>query len=180
MERAEKHAEVDNLTARLSGTQIALLADFRGLTVAQITKLRRELHQSGSGGRVVKNTLAKLGAQRAFKDADSAELKKLIEIMDGPNLLIFGDSDPISPAKVVTNFSKDNKNFKVKGGWLDGAFVDAAGVEVLSKTPGREETYAKLLYLLSAPATSLARLLQTPASQLARALGAHKDNLEKA
>jgi large subunit ribosomal protein L10 len=87
-------------------------------------------------------------------------------------------NDPVSPAKVLAKFAKENaEKFRVKGCWLDGAFVDPAGVDSLSKMPGREETFAMLLRLMQEPATRMARLLSEPGSQLVRVVEARRKQL---
>ena len=179
MERAEKQAEIEYLTECLSKTQATLCADTRGLTVAEITELRRELHKTGCAGRVVKNTLARITARKVFDTANQDELKKFLALLEGPSFVVTNASDPVAPAKVITKFAKDKNKMTIKGGWLDGAFLDSKGVESLSQMPGKEQILGKLLGLLAAPATQLVRLLQAPASQLARVIEAHRANLEK-
>jgi large subunit ribosomal protein L10 len=179
MERAEKHAEVERLKGMFENTQVALCGDYRGLSVAAITKLRRELRSKGAHGVVVKNTLARLSANSSYAGADKAQLEKFIGLLKGPSFVVFSDKDPVSPAKVLSDFAKKNDKFKIRGGWLDGAFVDQAGVETLSKMPSREETLGKLLGLLAAPATQLVRLMKAPAQQMVQVLEGHRGNLEK-
>lgn len=179
MDRAEKQVEIENIGASFVGAQVALCADYRGLTVAEITALRKELRKNGARGKVVKNTLARLAAEKAYKDADAEHLKKFMQLFEGPSLVIYSETDPVAPAKVVYAFAKDHQNLKIKGGWIDGQFIDVAGAESLSKMPGREETLAKLLALIAAPATQLVRLLAAPATQVVRVVDAHRGNLEK-
>jgi len=179
MDRAEKQTEIGYLTECFSKTKVALCGDYRGLTVAQITALRKELRPKGAYGRVVKNTLARLSANEVFKDADRAQLDKFIKAFDGPSFVVFSNDDPVAPAKVLSDFGKKNEKFQIKGGWFEGAYVDQAGVETLSKMPSREETLGKLLGLLAAPATQLVRLLQAPSQQFVQVLEGHRSNLEK-
>lgn len=179
MDRAEKQAELEAIGAGFASAQVALCADYRGLTVAEVTALRKELRKNGAKGKVVKNTLARLAAEKAYKDADATHLKKFMELFEGPSVVIYSDTDPVAPAKVVFAFAKDHQNLKIKGGWVDGQFIDKAGAETLSKMPGREETLAKLLALIAAPATQLVRLLAAPSTQVVRVLDGHRQNLEK-
>lgn len=179
MERAEKQSELEFLTSSLTGAQVALCADYRGLTVGEITQLRRDLRQSGAYGRVVKNTLARISANKVFSSSKSDQLEKFVGIFKGPTLLVVSDKDPVAPAKVLTKFIKDKKKLTIKGGWIEGSFLNEAGVTTLSEMPGREETLAKLLSLLMAPATQFVRLLQAPGSQVVRLLEAHRKNLEQ-
>lgn len=179
MDRAERQAEVDFLAKGFQSTQIALCADYRGLTVAQITKLRKELRANKAIGRVVKNTLARISANKVYTDSNAAELEKFSELFTGPSLLVFSESDPVSPAKVLAKFAKDNKKLQIKGGWFEGKFVDAKGVDTLSQMPSKEELLGKLLALLNAPATQLLRLMKEPSAQVVRVIAAQKDKLEK-
>lgn len=178
MNRAEKQAEINYISDCIQKSQVALCADFRGLTVAAITTLRRELKKNGSFGRVVKNSLARLSIEKVLTQAHASESEKFKQLFDGMNLFVFSFEDPVAPAKVLAKFAKDNEKFKVKGAWLDGQFVEAKGVEDLSKMPGRAEVLAQLLRLINTPATQLARVVQAPGEQLVRVLEAHRKNLE--
>jgi len=180
MERAEKEAEVALLTEKFSKAQVALCGNYRGLTVSKITELRKALYAQGAVGRVVKNTLAKISVEQALVDADSAERDKMVATFAGPTFLVFSEVDPVSPAKVLADFMKENKAFVVKGAWLDGTFVDENGVGDLSKMPGKEELLGKLLNLMMAPATQLVRTIQAPGSQTVRVLEAQRKKLEEA
>ena len=179
MDRAQKQVELEAIGAAFANAQVALCADYRGLTVAQVTKLRKELRKNGARGKVVKNTLARLAADKAYKDVDSAQRQKFMELFHGPSLVIYSDTDPVAPAKVLVAFAKDNEKLQIKGGWVDGQFIDKAGATALSKMPGREETLAKLLALIAAPATQLVRLLGTPGTQVTRVIDAQRQKLEK-
>ncbi|MBX7143351.1 MAG: 50S ribosomal protein L10 [Oligoflexia bacterium] len=181
MNREEKKTEVEFLGKALHGAQVALCADPRGLTVMEVTELRKQLFKAGSGARVVKNSLARIAAKDAFtkRGGKDGEIKKFVDVLHGPNMLVYSDADPVAPARVISGFAKDHQNLKIKGGWVDGTFIDSAGVETLSKMPGREETLARLLALIAAPATQLVRLLAAPGTQVVRALEAHRANLEK-
>jgi len=179
MDKAEKQTELQYLTDCFAKAQLAVCADYHGLTVAEITHLRRELHNCGSVGRVVKNTLAQISAKRGLGQAKDAELKRFVSILDGPSFLVVSFDDAVAPAKVISNFIKQYKKLTVKGAWIDGVFIDAAGVEALSQMPWKQEILGQLLGLLCAPATSLVRLLQAPATQLARVVEGHRKNLEE-
>lgn len=178
MNKAEKQVEIESLSESFRRAPITLCGSTIGLTVAQVSALRRELRTSGAArSRLVKNKLGKISAERVFKDANQAELQKFLETFKGSSLVVFAD-DPVGPSKVFTKFAKDIEKFQVKGGWFEGTFVDKAGVESLSKMPGRAETLAGLLRVINGPATQLARILQAPGEQLVRVLEAHRKNLE--
>ena len=179
MDRAEKQTELGLLVDKFTKAQVAVCADYRGLTVAEITRLRSELRKTGSEGRVVRNTLARLAVSKVAtgEDVKQGEVERFLGTLVGPTLVVTCDQDPIAPTKVLAKFAKDNQKFRVKGCWLDGAFVDAAGVDSLSKMPGREETFAMLLSLINEPATRLVRVLSEPGAQLARVVEAYRKKL---
>ncbi|MCB9029799.1 MAG: 50S ribosomal protein L10 [Deltaproteobacteria bacterium] len=179
MNKAAKQDEIELLKQRLSTAQIAVFADFNGLTVEQITNLRAKLREAGASAKVVKNTLTRIAAADVFKENEAADLEKLIGLLEGPNMLTFSAEDVVGPAKVLTKFAKENEKLEIKGGWCDGKFIDSKDVDALSKMPSKEETLAKLLALLNTPATKVVQLLQAPASQLVRTLAAYRDKLEK-
>lgn len=180
MDRAGKAEVVEFVNKSLGKAEIALCADFRGLTVLQVTNLRRELHQAGAKARVVKNTLSRLAVKEAYKSADQAELERFLKIFEGPTMIVYSDKDPVAPSKVLTKFAKTNDKLQIKGAWLEGAFVDVKGVGALSEMPGKEELLAKLLNLMLAPATQLVRLMSAPGTQVVRVLDAQRQKLEGA
>lgn len=179
MEKAEKQAELGLLVDKFTKSQVAVCADYRGLTVAKMTELRRELRKAGSEGRVVRNTLARLAVNKVAggQGAVQVEVDRFLATIVGPTLVVTCDKDPIAPTKVLMKFAKDNEKFRVKGCWLDGAYVDPAGVQSLSTMPGREETFAMLLRLMLEPATRVVRVLSEPSAQLVRAIEAYRKKL---
>lgn len=177
MERAEKGEVIDSLKASFSKAQIALCADYRGLTVQEVTVLRRELKKTGAYAKVVKNTLARIALKKGENSGGAFE--QFVSTFHGPSFVIFSDNDPVGPAKVIEQFCKGKDKFKVKGAWLDGQFVDAAGVDALSKMPGKAEVLSMLLRVISAPATQIVRLLQAPSEQVVRVIDAQRQNIEK-
>ncbi len=178
MDSAEKQTELNLLIGKFASAQVTVCADYRGLTVAKITELRRELRKAGSEGRVVRNTLARLAATKTAEGAKDGELEKFLGSIIGPTLVVTCDKDPIAPTKVLAKFARENADkFRVKGCWLDGAYVDAAGVDSLSKMPGREETFAMLLALINEPATRLVRLMSEPSAQVVRSIEAYRKKL---
>jgi large subunit ribosomal protein L10 len=180
MERSEKEQEVQFLTDCLTKSQVSVLADFRGMTVADVTTLRKDLMKAGARTRVVKNNLAVLAAERVYKDAPADDLKKLLGLFKGPNVMIFSENEIVEPVKTLVKFAKDRETFKLKGAWFEGRFLTTDGVDQLSKMPSKEEILAKLLALIQAPATQLLRLISAPGTQLVRVLEARRAQLEKA
>lgn len=179
MERAQKESDLAELVDNFTRAQVAVCADYRGLTVSKITQLRRELRNVGAQGKVVRNTLARLAVKQVVgESANSTEVDRFLKTMEGPTLVVVSFNDPITPAKVLAKFAKENlEKFRVKGCWLDGAYVDPAGVDALSLMPGRDETFAMLLRLMQEPATRVARLLNEPGSQLVRVIEAQRKKL---
>ena len=180
MERAEKDQIVEDLAARLSKAEVALVADYQGLSVMQFTELREVLRDSGAVGQVYINSLVRLSAKTSLGDDVSADFEKFLGTLKGPSLVITSDKDPVSPAKVLAQFMKEKQKVTVKGAWLDGRFLDQAAVESLSKMPGKEEILATLLALINTPATQLLRLMNTPATQVTRVIDAQREKLEQA
>ena len=179
MDKLEKQSEVESLVNRFKAAQVAVCVDYLGLTVADMTQLRGELRKASSHARVVKNTLTKLAVAQVTSEAENSEdeVGRFLDIITGPTMVVTCDEDPIAPTKVLAKFAKTNKKFRVKGCWLDGAFVDPAGVESLALMPGREETFAMLLSLINEPATRMVRLLSEPGTQVARCVEAYRKKL---
>ncbi len=180
MDRAEKQVELEAIAQSLQSAQVALCADYRGLTVAEVTGLRKKLRESGSSGKVVKNTLGRISVRKVLGAvASQSELDKFLSLFEGPTMLVVSQKDPVSPAKALAGFMDGKSKLQIKGAWLDGKCLDASGVVDLSKMPGREEVLAQLLRLMNAPATQLARLMKEPARQLVQVLGEHQRKLEQ-
>lgn len=178
MEKNIKNTELSRLETGFSSSPLALCADYRGLTVAQINILRQELKKVGASSKVVKNTLAKISANKVLGEGASADdLTKFLDVFKGPSLLVFTGEDIVAPAKVLVKLEKEYNALEIKGGWFEGTYVDKKGVDALSSMPGREELLASVLRVINAPATQLARIVQAPGQQLAQVISAYKDTL---
>lgn len=177
MLRSEKQDLVTTLTARLKGSSIALCADYRGLTVAQVNNLRGELRSGGSRATVFKNTLIRRSVAEAMATSASHQVEAFQQSIIGPIMLITNEEDPIAPAKVLAKYAKEYECLEVRGGFFEGEFIDEAKINELSKMPGREELLSTLLRTILAPATNLVRLVNEPASQVVRVIAAHEKNL---
>ncbi len=177
MNREEKNEEVETLTDYFAKAAVALAAEYRGLTVAQMNALRKTLRESGCVGKVSKNTLVRLSLKKAHKESGAAA--KLGDALTGPSIMVFSMTDAIAPARVLAKFAKENEKLQIKGAILDGQFYDTKGVEELSKLPSKEELFAKLLMLINGPATKLLRVIKEPGAKLARAVDAYRQKLEK-
>ena len=141
-------AIVDDIT----DAQSIVLVDYRGLTVAQDTELRKQLREAGIVYKVCKNTMMK----RAFEGTDFAQLDSVLE---GPNAIAISKDDATAPARIICKFAKTAQALEVKAGVVEGTVYDANGVAELSKVPSREELLSKLLGSLQSPITNLARVL---------------------
>ncbi|XCP84869.1 50S ribosomal protein L10 [Roseburia hominis] len=147
-------AIVDDIT----DAQSIVLVDYRGLTVAEDTELRKQLREAGVIYKVCKNTMMK----RAFEGTDFAQLD---EYLEGPNAIAISKDDATAPARIICKFAKTAKALEVKAGVVEGSVYDADGVNALSQIPSREELLSKLLGSLQSPITNLARVLNQIAEQ---------------
>jgi large subunit ribosomal protein L10 len=165
MARPEKAAEVQAITAHLQSAKSLVLADYQGMTVAQMTDFRVKCRAKHVVCRVVKNRLAKIAA-------DQANVPVLKEHLTGPMALIISSESQVDPAKVVVDFAKDVDKLKIRGGYVDGGFLDAGQVESLSRVPSRDELYAKMMGSINSPATGIVGTVNGVMSALVRALDA--------
>jgi len=159
-EKAQTVAAVHRL---LKSAKMAIVTEYRGLSVAQMTRLRREIRGVSGEYQVIKNTLVR----RALKDTAFGDLEKLLE---GPNGWVFAYDDPVVLSKTLIKFADSNDKLAIKGGMFEGRFMDTAGVKVLSQMPSKPELQAKLLAMINAPATQLLRTIQEPGAQMVRLL----------
>ena len=155
-----KAAVIDEITERFQNSSAAVLTEYRGLTVAQLTQLRRSLG-AGSSYAVVKNTLTK-------RAADSVGYSDLAPLLTGPTAIAFIEGDPVEAAKAIRDFAKANPMLVVKGGVVEGRTVDAREVTRLADVESREVLLAKLAGAMKGNLTKAAGLFQAPLSQMAR------------
>lgn len=155
----DKKAIVADVGAQLAGAHTVVLAEYRGIPVGQLTKLRASARDQGVYLRVLKNTLARRATQ-------GTQFEPLADSMVGP--LIYGISaDPIASAKVLQNFAKTQNLLVIKAGLYNGKLLDVAGVKALATIPSREELLSKLLGVMQAPVSAMARVLGAVAAQKA-------------
>ena len=150
--RAEKEQELQDLTAAFSAANTAILVDYKGLNVPQVTELRRQLRGAKASYKVVKNMLAK----RASKGTKLASLEAHFE---GTTAIAYTGDDAVALAKTLTTFMKGAPALKIKAAVLQGESIQPAAVTDLASLPGRPELYAKLLFLLQAPMQQLVSVL---------------------
>jgi len=162
-----KDAAIAEITSRFQDSSAAVLTEYRGLTVAQLSQLRRSLG-AGSSYAVVKNTLTK-------RAADSVGFTELAPLLTGPTAIAFIAGDPVEAAKAIRDFAKANPALVVKGGVVEGRPVDAAEVTRLADVESREVLLAKLAGAMKGNLTKAAGLFQAPLSQVARLAEALKE-----
>lgn len=160
MNREEKSQVVDDLTASIGQATNAFLIDFKGITVPQVTELRRQVREANSSYVVVKNTLALI----ALKDSPMIELR---EHFTGPTAVAFNSTDAVALAKTLSKFAKDVPTVTFKGALLDGKVIPATQIEAIASLPSREELIAKLLYLMQSPIRGLVTVLSANIRNLA-------------
>ena len=158
---AKKKEEVLALAERMKSADSFVIVDYAGLTVEQVTKLRRELLATGCELKVIKNNITRRAAQEAGYSG-------LVEALIGPNAVAFGDNDSVAAAKAVYDFAKENKELELKVGVVDGEFMNNEAIQTIATIPSRET----LLTMFAAG------LLQ-PIKEVAIALDLHAQNLEE-
>jgi large subunit ribosomal protein L10 len=173
MPTKKKVQQVAQLTKKLSGSDFALLADYRGLTNAQIMQLRRQVRQSGGEVQVVKNTLVRLAAADAGRTA-------LQPLVTGPTMLILGKGDPVGLIQALEDYRRTTRlTFPSKGGVLDGQSYGPEELRVLATLPPRDVLVAQLLGGLQAPISGLVGVLNGVLQSFAYLLEARRQQLEE-
>ena len=165
MEKAKKAEVVEDLNGVFAKAGSVVVAHYTGMTVAQMSDLRSRMRASGASFRVAKNRLA----VRALK---GTAIEGIAHLFKGPTGIAVSD-DPVSAAKVVAAYAKDNDKLVILGGSVGVTALDAAGVKALATLPSLDELRGKIVGLLVAPATKIAGIVQAPAGQLARVIGAY-------
>ncbi len=165
MNREQKAASIAELNQSFQSAQSVVVAQYAGLTVSDMQNLRKRAGDAGTTVQVAKNRLVNLAVKGTPYEGLAAMLK-------GQNAFAFAN-DPISAAKVVADYAKDNAKLVIVGGSMGDKVMNKAGVEALAKLPSLHELRGKLAGLLVAPASKLVGVLQAPAGQLARVMGAY-------
>ncbi len=147
-----KQPIVEEIKGYAADAKAAVLVDYRGLTVEQDTKLRRQLREAGVVYKVYKNTML----VRAFEGTDFAQLDKDLE---GPTAIAFSAEDETAPARILNDFAKEAEALQFKSGVVSGTYYDEAGIKALANIPSRDVLISKLLGSLQSPITNLARVL---------------------
>jgi large subunit ribosomal protein L10 len=170
MPKQEKVERVAELTARIEGSDALLLTEYRGLTVSEITELRRSLGEGGTKFQVVKNTLMR----RAVNDAGVAELESLLE---GPSAVAFVGGDPVAAAKSVVDAAKRFPTLVLKGGFMDGKLLSADDATALAALESREVMLSKVAGLMKSEMSKAAALFVGAQSKFVSLLDAYKQKV---
>jgi len=157
--KAEKTAELQLLETAFRGSQSAILVDYKGLNVPQVTELRRQLRTAKASYRVVKNTLAR----RALQGTSFQVLEKHFEVTTA---IAYTNTDPVALAKTLTTFVKTAPKLAIKAAVVQGRAIQPAEVTELAALPGKPELYAKLLFVLQAPMVQMVSVLNAPLRDL--------------
>jgi large subunit ribosomal protein L10 len=167
MDRAQKAESIETLKGVFDGAGAVVVTHYLGLTVAEMTDLRGRLRTEGAKLKVVKNTLVQKALDGRTGEAGDALFKGPVAIAYGP--------DPVSAAKISTQYAKENDKFSIVGAVMGDQVLDATAVGALATLPSLDQLRAKLIGLVQAPATKIAGVLQAPAAQLARVMQAYAD-----
>jgi large subunit ribosomal protein L10 len=164
MDRAQKAESIEILKGVFAGAGAVIVTHNMGLSVAQMSDLRGRLRKEGAAYKVVKNRLA----QKALDGAGEG----VTELFKGPVGIAYAP-DPVSAAKVASQYAKEQEKLVVVGGFMGETLLDAKGVDALAKLPSLDQLRATLIGLIQAPATRIASVVQAPAAQLARVFSAY-------
>jgi large subunit ribosomal protein L10 len=165
VDRSQKAKLVEGLHQALSDTVCVVVTQQNGMTVEEVTTLRRQMRAVGAGFKVTKNRLAR----RAL---EGTKFERLSPMFKGPTAIAFS-RDPVAAAKVAVEFAAKNDKLQIVGGSLGAEQLDAKGIKALATLPSLDQLRGKILGLLQAPATRIAGVLQAPAGQLARVFAAY-------
>ncbi|MEW6229150.1 MAG: 50S ribosomal protein L10 [Bacillota bacterium] len=173
MPKPEKEAVVKELAEKLTRSQALVLTDYRGLNVSALTELRRKLGEANIEFKVVKNTLTIIAARETGMGG-------LERYLTGPTAIAFAPGDPVAPAKIISEFTRDHKEMEIKGGVLHGKVITADDVRSLATLPSREVMLGRVAAAVAAPVSGLARALAGTIRNLAYALDAVRQQKEGA
>jgi len=155
---ATKQQEVEEIATKLRESASSVVTDYRGLNVAQVTELRKSLREAGVEFQVLKNSLVS-------RAAASAELSDLDAVLTGPTAVAFSKNDAVTAAKILNDFAKKNDALELKGGIVEGRFVDSEQVKALANLPSREGLLSMLLSVLQAPVRNFALAVKAVAEK---------------
>ena len=153
-----KQSLVQEIAGKFEAAASVVVVDYRGLTVAQVTELRKQLREAGVEFKVYKNTLVRRAAEQAGVEA-------INEVLTGPNAIAFSTEDVVAPAKIINEFAKKNEALEIKAGIIEGTVSSAEDVKALAELPSREGLLSMLLSVLQAPVRNFALATKAVAEQ---------------
>lgn len=153
-----KKVQVQEIADKFSAAASVVVVDYRGLTVAQVTELRKQLREAGVEFKVYKNTLSR-------RAAETAGLEGINEFLTGPNAIAFSNEDVVAPAKIINEFAKKNEALEIKAGIIEGTVASVEDVKALAELPSREGLLSMLLSVLQAPVRNFALATKAVAEQ---------------
>ncbi|MEK5186856.1 50S ribosomal protein L10 [Solibacillus sp. FSL R5-0691] len=153
-----KKVQVQEIADKFSAAGSVVVVDYRGLTVAQVTELRKQLREAGVEFKVYKNTLTR-------RAAEAAGLEGINEFLTGPNAIAFSNEDVVAPAKIINEFAKKNEALEIKAGIIEGTLASVEDVKALAELPSREGLLSMLLSVLQAPVRNFALATKAVAEQ---------------
>lgn len=165
MDRGEKAAMVEALKGVFSKTSVVVVTHYSGMTVSEMSSLRRQIGAAGGSFRVTKNRIAKIALE-------GTPFESLANLFSGPTAIAYS-VDPVAAAKVTVKYAKGNEKLVILGGAIGTQLLDKTAVKALADLPSLDELRAKIVGLVQAPATKIAGVLQAPAGQLARVIQAY-------
>ena len=148
-----KQPIVQEISEMINGAQSVVVVDYRGLTVAEDTQLRKQLREAGVSYKVYKNTLVN-------RAVEGTEFESLRDSLEGPNAFAVSTEDATAPARVLAEFAKKAPSLEIKAGVVEGTFYDKDGIQVIASIPSRDELLAKFLGSIQSPITNFARVIK--------------------
>ena len=167
-----KQPIIEEISASIKDAQSVVVVDYRGLTVAEDTQLRKELREAGVTYKVYKNTMMNF----AFKGTD---YESLAPVLEGPSAIAISTEDATAPARILAKFAKTAPALEIKAGVVEGTFYDANGMKAVAAVPSRDELLSKLLGSLQSPITNFARVIKQIAEQGGEAADGPQDDIEE-
>lgn len=153
-----KQVQVQEITEKFQNASSVVVVDYRGLNVAQVTELRKQLREAGVEFKVYKNTLTR-------RATEAAGLEGINEVLVGPNAIAFSNEDVVAPAKIINEFAKKNEALEIKAGIIEGTVASVEDVKALAELPSREGLLSMLLSVLQAPVRNFALATKAVAEQ---------------
>ena len=166
--KAFKSDKIAQIKEKVEKAQVAIVTEYQGMSVEDITNLRRALQKEDGDYMVTKNTLAKIAVK-------GTEYELLTDLLTGPIAIAFGYDDQVMPAKALAKFIKETEKGKIVGAVLDGKLLSADEAKALAALPSKQEIYAKMLGCINSPASGIANSINAVMSSLTRAMAAVRD-----